>query len=183
MKLASFSAAAAVVAASTALLLPAGTVNAAEHTVQIGPGGRDVYASDNITISVGDTVSWVLVSGTHDVVQAPAIFQCDPAPNGFRSPTLTQAGQRWNRTFATAGSYPYFCSIGDHCARRMLGIVHVKAQDGKAPTGGASNGGSNTPAPAPAAGGDTSNSAATVGSTAGTLLVAGAMSVAAALLF
>ncbi|MBD8506248.1 cupredoxin family copper-binding protein [Hoyosella sp. G463] len=74
------------------------------------------FAPSSITISVGDTVTWVFDDGQipHDAISR------DPSPEQFRSPTIRE--DSWSFTFTEPGEYPYFCSIHP----QMTGTVIVE---------------------------------------------------------
>jgi plastocyanin len=60
------------------------------------------YDPQQITVKVGDTVTWVNQdSPQHDVV----------ANNGEFKSKLFDKGQSFSFTFTKAGTYPYYCSI------------------------------------------------------------------------
>lgn len=62
------------------------------------------FSPANLTISVGDTVTWT----NHDT--APHNVVISDGPVKFTSPTLNQ-GQTYTYTFTVAGTYNYYCSI------------------------------------------------------------------------
>jgi plastocyanin len=106
-------------------LLAATSAFAKVHTVRVGTDGRDVYTPKELTIDVGDTVSWVLVSGTHDVVESDGPGSCEPKSRGFNSGVFTTRVRTWNHTFTSAGTIHYMCSVGSHCADGMVGTIIV----------------------------------------------------------
>jgi amicyanin len=60
------------------------------------------YDPQEITVKVGDTVTWVNQDAPkHDVV----------ADNGEFKSSLFDKGQSFSFTFTKAGTYPYHCSI------------------------------------------------------------------------
>jgi len=62
------------------------------------------FSPAEITISVGDTVTWT----NHD--SAPHNVVVTDGPEKFTSPTLEQ-GDTYSYTFTKAGAYSYYCSI------------------------------------------------------------------------
>jgi plastocyanin len=66
------------------------------------------------TVPVGATVTWT----NHDKV--PHVVTT--ADNQFQKSPVLKAGQSFSNTFATAGTYSYFCSIHP----RMTGKIIVK---------------------------------------------------------
>ena len=65
-------------------------------------------------VPAGATVTWI----NHDKV--PHVISS--ADNQFQKSTLLQPGQSFSNTFATGGTYSYFCSIHP----RMTGEIIVK---------------------------------------------------------
>ncbi|HEX2172920.1 MAG TPA: plastocyanin/azurin family copper-binding protein [Dehalococcoidia bacterium] len=79
------------------------------------PSGTNKYQPDTVTVKAGEAVKWVNTdSQVHDVK-----FQSGPS-----SPSVMNAGAEWQRTFDTAGSFPYVCTY--HEAEGMKGTVTVQ---------------------------------------------------------
>jgi plastocyanin len=101
-------------AASTVVVL-AGQTNGG------GPAERQFNAA-SITISAGDTVRWQWYADEHDVTAYDG---------SYTSPLLTGAGQSFERTFSTPGTYTYYCdrhaSTGDADPAR----IDERIADGK----------------------------------------------------
>jgi plastocyanin len=72
------------------------------------------FSPKTFTVPVGATVTWT----NHDNV--PHVVAS--ADNQFKKSPVLKAGQRFSNTFATAGTYSYFCSIHP----RMTGEIIVK---------------------------------------------------------
>ena len=72
------------------------------------------FSPKMFTVSPGATVTWI----NHDKV--PHVISS--ADNQFQKSTLLQPGQSFSNTFATGGTYSYFCSIHP----RMTGKISVK---------------------------------------------------------
>jgi plastocyanin len=83
------------------------TSNAAQHIVGVGVNNTNTFTPPFFTASVGDTVSWVLVTGTHTVVST----NVPVGAASFSSPSLSTLGDMFMYTITTAGTYDYFCSI------------------------------------------------------------------------
>jgi len=66
------------------------------------------------TVPVGATVTWTNRDNVPHVVTS--------ADNQFKKSPVLKAGQRFSNTFATTGTYSYFCSIHP----RMKGKIIVK---------------------------------------------------------
>ncbi len=72
------------------------------------------FSRETITVPIGTTVTWT----NHDNV--PHVVTS--ADDQFKKSPLLKAGQSFSNTFATAGSYSYFCSIHP----RMKGKIIVE---------------------------------------------------------
>ncbi len=92
-------------------------VAAADQAVTAEPS--NVFAPADVTISQGERVTWTNSGGTHDVH-----FE-----DGFEQPA-NPSGSPWTvtRTFATAGLFPYYCTVhGGPGGSGMAGVVRVAA--------------------------------------------------------
>jgi plastocyanin len=92
-------------------------VAAADQAVTAEPS--NVFAPADVTISQGERVTWTNNGGTHDVH-----FE-----DGFEQPA-DPSGSPWTvtRTFATAGLFPYYCTVhGGPGGSGMAGVVRVAA--------------------------------------------------------
>jgi plastocyanin len=123
------SAVVAVVAAALAIAMPG---RAAEYTIQavnyeyVAPSG-----GSSLTVSAGDQVTWQASGDPHTVTSgAPGAiddkFVDRPASEGFLG-----NGDTFTTTFATPGTYPYFCEIH---FEQMSGFITVVAAATPAPT-------------------------------------------------
>ena len=72
------------------------------------------FSPNTVTVSVGATVTWT----NHDNV--PHVVSS--ADNQFKKSSLLKTSQSFSHTFATTGTYNYFCSIHP----RMTGKIIVK---------------------------------------------------------
>ena len=99
------------------LVVPA---SAADQTVTAQPSIR--WSPDDVTIDMGDTVTWNNAGGVHNVEFNDGSFTDPPAPSG----------NDWSveRTFDTAGIFRYHC--GFHGAS-MRGVVRVRDETGQVP--------------------------------------------------
>jgi plastocyanin len=61
------------------------------------------FSPQTLSVPVGTTVTWI----NHDSV--PKIVVSGEQP--LEVPSILRAGQAFSRTFATAGTYSYFCSL------------------------------------------------------------------------
>lgn len=76
--------------------------------------GNFSFSPKTLTVPVGATVTWM----NHDKV--PHLVTT--AGNQFQKSPVLKAGQSFSNTFATAGTYSYFCSIHP----QMTGKIIVK---------------------------------------------------------
>lgn len=115
---ASLTAAAALAAFSAIAFLsiaPSGGA-AAQSTITIETGNLYFCAPAfqnqvcETTITEGDTIVWDNVAGVHTVTQCDESFSTCPPSGGFDSGTLTQ-GQTYSRSFASAGTFYYYCAF------------------------------------------------------------------------
>ena len=98
-----------------AVILGSNTANAAITTVQVGQtnGGAtsaNQYNAAAITVATGDTVRWVRFAGSHNVVSVtPGLI--DLPPGAVAAGDAMVGGVNYDFTFATAGTYYYYCNI------------------------------------------------------------------------
>jgi plastocyanin len=102
-------------------------------TVMVGPNNTTAFVPASVDINAGDTVSWVWQSSSvsHTVTSgapgapdgqfcsapgAPSVAACNSASYASSAPFSYQ------HTFASAGSFPYFCEV--HGAL-MTGVINV----------------------------------------------------------
>jgi plastocyanin len=97
---------------------------AASSTVQVGAGFANAFAPQNLTVTQGDTVNWVWVSGFHNVTSGSCPGGNYVADGKFISGAATTPANTFGFAFNTPGTYSYFCSI--HRAG-MQGTITVNA--------------------------------------------------------
>ncbi|MEM9273305.1 MAG: plastocyanin/azurin family copper-binding protein [Cyanobacteria bacterium P01_F01_bin.143] len=94
-----------------------------EIVVTMGDSGELIYDPEELNVSVGDTVVWDNLSGSHNVV-------FNRVPDGIDAeaisePTLaTDPGPAHLVTFETPGTYTYYCT--PHRELGMFGKVIVE---------------------------------------------------------
>lgn len=91
----------------------------ANHDVAVG-GGANIFSPEELTINVGDTVTWTNAGGFHNVISD------DVDENGapiFTSGGATGTDWTYEFTFDTAGTYSYVCT--PH-APGMAGTITVQ---------------------------------------------------------
>jgi len=76
------------------------------------------YSPANVTINVGDTVHWVN-NGSFPHTSTSGV---SPTPDGIWDSGLLGSGASYSRTFDTAGTFPYFCTLHTF----MTGTVTVQ---------------------------------------------------------
>jgi len=107
--------------------------NGSQNTVAVGPNNQFRFDPEEITISVGDTVTWEFESASHNVCGWPEMHETVAIPegaDGFGSMPqdgnrfdVVDSGQTYEHTFETAGEYTYVCV--PH-ASNMIGTVIVE---------------------------------------------------------
>lgn len=80
------------------------------------------FNPQNITISVGDTVTWTNTGGVHNVNGSQAVYPDNPV--GFGSGPAANAPWTYSFVFNTPGSYDYRCD--PHFSLGMTGTVTVE---------------------------------------------------------
>jgi amicyanin len=106
----------AVCAALLALALQAGSAGAAEPAVKID---NFTFNPPRLTVKAGTTVTWENGDDIPHTVTA--------TKGQFRSKVL-DTEQTFSFTFATPGTYEYFCALHPH----MTGTIVVEAMTGSA---------------------------------------------------
>lgn len=84
----------------------------------------NTFAPAQLTVKVGDTVTWVWAGGSHNVVSGANCTE-DATPPTFSSGAPTaDMSTKFTHTFTKAGSFEYFCT--PHCSVGMKGTVVVQ---------------------------------------------------------
>src|SRR5207247_688147 len=99
---------------AVALLSFANTATAADtpqHGTNIVQIDNFSFSPQTLTVPTGTTVTWV----NHD--EEPHTVTSDASPRFFNSPPR-DTGEKFSFTFATRGTYTYFCAIHPH----MVGV-------------------------------------------------------------
>jgi plastocyanin len=108
-------AASALLGIAVAALVTAASAQAAGVEVKID---NFTFAPQKLTVKAGDTVTW---TNSDDI---PHTVTSDTRV--FKSKAL-DTDDKFSFTFATPGTYPYFCSLHPH----MSGSVVVESSNGK----------------------------------------------------
>src|ERR1700730_9154838 len=88
------------------VLFLSANIQATTVTVQVGPGGTLSYSPSPVFIATGDTVDWVWATGFHSVHSGTPDFPTPDFDSGTHGVPFS-----FSHTFATAGSFPYFCLV------------------------------------------------------------------------
>ena len=83
-------------------------------------GSGNTGGTGDITVTVGDTVTWTMDQGTH---AAHTITSLPGDPESFDSGFLFSPGDTFSHTFLTPGSYTYYCS--NHAGYNLVNGVAV----------------------------------------------------------
>jgi len=108
----------AVVMAPLAAAPPA---RAATHSVQIGDG---FFSPANLTVTVGDTVTWTNTDDSPHTVTA--------TDGAFDAGNL-DGGATFSQTFTSAGTFTYVCSYHDEMAGTITVVAATQSGTGAAP--------------------------------------------------
>ncbi len=90
--------------------------------VQVGAGGL-IFTPANVTIHVGDTIQWTWAGNSHSSTSG-----IPGQPDGLWDSGIHNAGFVFSHTFATAGTFAYFCSVHGACCG-MVGSATVTVID------------------------------------------------------
>lgn len=110
-----------------------GGTGGAENAVLVGPEGALVFDPEEVTVAVGDTVTWEFVDPGHNVSCYPEHHDAVSLPEDaepFASvpeddPFATnEEGETYEHTFDEPGTYVYVCV--PHAANGMVGTVVVE---------------------------------------------------------
>ncbi len=111
----------------------AGPVWSANHQVTVG-GGTNTFSPNNLTIAVGDTVTFTNAGGFHNVVSDAAGFRCATSCTGAGG-NASSAAWTATVTFNTAGTFPYYCDVHGAAGSGMSGSLTVEAPPVTPPLG------------------------------------------------
>ena len=101
------------------LLLGASLTAQTNHAVGVT---SNVFTPENLTIQVGDTVTWTNTQGVHNVNGSLATYPNNP--EGFRSGNAAPPGWVFSYVFNVPGTYEYQCD--PHVGLGMVGTVTVE---------------------------------------------------------
>lgn len=86
--------------------------------------GSTAFSPNNLTITVGDTVTWVNAGGTHNVNGTQATFPSNPVSFGGFSPSSGAPEWPFSFVFTVPGTYSFQC---DPHSGNMNGTVQVNS--------------------------------------------------------
>jgi len=103
--------------------------------VVAGPNSDAVFEPAELTVAVGDTVTWGFASAGHNVSCRPADSErvelpddADPfasyGPSESPQGSLVPRGETYEHTFDVPGEYAYVCI--PHVGRGMVGTIRVE---------------------------------------------------------
>lgn len=108
-----------------------GPSDSTDGDVIVGPEGRLVFEPEELTIEVGDTVSWYFDSSGHNVSARPDDSELVQLPDGATpfssygadesSLSLVPQGETYEHRFEVPGAYQYVCV--PHISAGMIGRV------------------------------------------------------------
>ncbi len=103
------------------LLAAAGAAHGADHVVTLSGVS---FSPANLTIEVGDSVTWRNLGGLHNVEANDGSFRCANGCDG-QGGNGDPAANAWEftLTFNQTGSIPYFCEV--HVGVGMIGVLTV----------------------------------------------------------
>ena len=100
------------------ILIIASSINATNDTIETTQ--VMTFSPDDLTIYVGDTVTFINTGGSHNVNGTTATFPSNPT--SFSNPTGVSSGWTYTHIFTLAGTYNYQC---DPHIPSMTGVIIV----------------------------------------------------------
>lgn len=104
-------------------LLSITNIFAAIRDVTVGANGNLLFAPNDLTINVGDTVRWTWAFSFHSTTSTTVQNGCNP--NGIWDSGVKNQGDTFDFTFDSVGNFPYKCT--PHCSMGMTGIIRVSS--------------------------------------------------------
>jgi plastocyanin len=105
-----------------------------ENTIAVAPDGGLNFSPEELTVSVGTTVTWSFEAPSHNVCAWPEMSTEVSIPDsaegfgtmeqGGNAMALVDQGETFEHTFETPGEYTYVCV--PHTSSGMIGTVVVE---------------------------------------------------------
>jgi plastocyanin len=111
------------------LVLGSGSAFAVGHLVNVG-GAQQVFTPQFITVTEGDTVTFVNKGGSHNVIADDKSFSCAMGCDGDgHGGSGKPSAASWTATItlSTPGDVGYYCEVHGKPGADMYGIIHVNA--------------------------------------------------------
>ena len=104
------------------------SINLNAQVSHIINSGSYYYTPTNLTVDVGDTVTWINDGGLHNVNFAVSTITGlnFNNPESFTS-SPTTGPTLYTHVFTSPGSYEYDCSVGSHAQNGMVGYLTVNS--------------------------------------------------------
>ena len=118
-----------VMATAFSLFAYPDVVRAMTVNVTVGPNGNLVFDPDPVTIHPGDQVTWTWASSDHSTTSGSP-----GAPNGIWDSGIHNGGATFTRTFNSAGTFPYYCTVHGGCCGMVGTVTVVNASPTPTPT-------------------------------------------------
>jgi plastocyanin len=99
---------------------PANTIYVGDNS---GYGTSNIFTPVTLTVTAGTTVTWNWQASGHTVDSGTACTPDAAGPDHYSSNGVQAAGYTMTHTFATAGTYHYYCTT--HCSTGMTGTIVV----------------------------------------------------------
>jgi len=106
--------------AVTACALAASHASAQVTVDVIMPPGQTLFYPRVVVINVNDTVRWTNQTGTNQMSHSATSDDGSTFDSGLLNP-----GSTFSKTFGSAGVFPYRCTVSNHAALGMRGVVIV----------------------------------------------------------
>jgi len=84
-----------------------------------------VFSPANLTINIGDTVTWTVQQGSHDTVSGVSGVPSGVWNSNNQYHRLMNVNETFSFTFNTPGTFPYYCT--PHWTFGMIGTIRVIA--------------------------------------------------------
>ncbi|RIA90065.1 Cupredoxin, partial [Glomus cerebriforme] len=106
-------------------------VQPATIVIEVGYDNQLKFFPNDIKAETGDSILFKFVSGNHDVVQSDKADSCEKStdPNAFQSEINPPSREFTIPINQTSGNIWYFCSVDQHCAAGMKGVIKVTSNN------------------------------------------------------